>query len=111
MAKAFLSHSSSDKNLVRKIASLLGIQRCVLDENSFEPGARTLDEIFRELDESDVFVLFISDKALNSEWVQTTLWCILQLFRLAQPVLSYPRLSPVNTNSRLSKVISISGDT
>ena len=71
MAKAFLSHSSSDKSLVRKIANLLGNQRCVLDENSFEPGAKTLDEIFRELDESDVFVLFISDKALNSDWVQT----------------------------------------
>lgn len=71
MAKAFLSHSSSDKSLVRKIANLLGNQRCVLDENSFEPGAKTLDEIFRELDESDVFVLFISDKALNSNWVQT----------------------------------------
>lgn len=70
MAKAFLSHSSSDKTLVRKIAKILGNQRCVLDENSFEPGSRTLDEIFREMDESDVFVLFISDKALNSEWVQ-----------------------------------------
>ena len=46
MAKAFLSHSSSDKYLVRKIANLLGNQRCVLDEKSFEPGARTLDEIF-----------------------------------------------------------------
>ena len=73
MAKAFLSHSSSDKYLVRKIANLLGNQRCVLDEKSFEPGARTLDEIFRELDESDVFVLFISDKALDSDWVQKEL--------------------------------------
>ena len=70
MAKAFLSHSSSDKIIVKKIAKLLGNQRCVLDENSFEPGAKTIDEIFRELDESDVFVLFISDKALNSDWVQ-----------------------------------------
>lgn len=70
MAKAFLSHSSSDKILIRKIAKILGNQRCVLDENSFEPGAKTLDEIFRELDESDVFVLFISDKALCSDWVQ-----------------------------------------
>ena len=70
MAKAFLSHSSYDKNLVEKIAKILGNQRCVLDEISFEPGAKTLDEIFREIDESDVFVLFISDKALNSDWVQ-----------------------------------------
>lgn len=32
MAKAFLSHSSSDKELVRSIAKQLGNTRCVLDE-------------------------------------------------------------------------------
>lgn len=74
MAKAFLSHSSSDKFLVRRIAKILGNQRCVIDEHAFEPGAKTLDEIFRELDESDVFVLFISDTSLNSEWVMKELF-------------------------------------
>lgn len=73
MAKAFLSHSSSDKLLVRRIAKILGNQRCVIDEHAFEPGAKTLDEIFRELDESDVFVLFISDASLNSDWVMKEL--------------------------------------
>ena len=69
--KAFLSHSSSDKEkIVRPIASLLGKSRCVLDENSFEVGYPTLQEIFRTLDESDLFVLFISRKALDSTWVK-----------------------------------------
>lgn len=70
MARAFLSHSSSDNNLVHKIASQLGNRNCVLDEFSFELGGKTLDEIFKGMDESDVFVLFISDKALDSKWVQ-----------------------------------------
>jgi len=70
MAKAFLSHSSADKSLVRKIAKQLGINNCVLDELSFEPGNRTLDEIITGLDTSDVFVLFISNKSLNSKWVK-----------------------------------------
>lgn len=69
--KAFLSHSSSDKErFVRPIARLLGKSRCVFDERSFEVGYPTLQEIFRTLDESDLFVLFISRKALESEWVK-----------------------------------------
>ena len=70
MAKAFLSHSSKDKELVRKIAKKLGYNNCVIDEISFEAGAKTLDEIFNELNDSDIFVLFLSDASLNSKWVQ-----------------------------------------
>lgn len=70
MARAFLSHSSNDKGLVRKIAKKLGAQNCILDEISFEPGAKTLDEIFAGLEISDVFVLFLSDASLSSDWVQ-----------------------------------------
>lgn len=70
MEKAFLSHSSSDKTLVRHVANLLGTHHCAYDEYSFSPGLRTLDEIFREMDESDVFVIFISEKALSSQWVK-----------------------------------------
>lgn len=109
MAKAFLSHSSSDKELVRKIANMLGNQRCVLDEISFEPGAKTLDEIFRELDASDVFVLFISDNALNSEWVQTEM-------KLAYKAMSEDKLDRIlpiiidkkvdHTDSRIPKWLS-----
>ena len=70
MAKVFLSHSSSDKNLVRSIAQQIGRQKCVLDEWSFDPGERVLDEIIKKLEASDLLVLFISDKALDSPWVK-----------------------------------------
>lgn len=70
MAKAFLSHSSSDKNIVRKIATQLGNKNCTLDEISFDPGQRTLEEIFKELNSTDVFVLFISNASLESAWVK-----------------------------------------
>lgn len=70
MAKAFLSHSSSNKDIVRKIAVQLGNKNCVLDEISFDPGRRTLGEIFKELDSSDIFVLFISETSLESPWVK-----------------------------------------
>lgn len=70
MEKAFLSHSSSDKTLVRHVANILGTHHCAYDEYSFSPGLQTLDEIFREMDESDVFVFFISEKALSSQWVK-----------------------------------------
>ncbi len=70
MAKAFLSHSSKDKNLVRKVAQQLGNKNCVLDEISFDPGRKTLEQIFSELDSSDIFVLFISNESLESTWVK-----------------------------------------
>lgn len=70
MAKAFLSHSSSDKFLVERIATQLGRNNCHLDKLTFEAGEETLEEIFNALDDTDVFVLFISDKALDSKWIK-----------------------------------------
>lgn len=70
MAKAFLSHSSRDKELVEKIAIQLGKNNCHYDKYTFEAGRQTLDEIFKGLSDTDVFVLFISQSALESEWVQ-----------------------------------------
>ena len=69
MAKVFLSHSSKDKKLVREIAIKLG-HSSIIDEFSFEVGNKTLDEIFRTMNISDIFVLFISETALESEWVK-----------------------------------------
>jgi hypothetical protein len=69
--KAFLSHSSADKeNYVRIVAERLAAEDFVYDEITFEAGEQTLSEIIRSLDESAVFCLFISNKALDSEWVQ-----------------------------------------
>ncbi|MDW9228078.1 TIR domain protein [Burkholderia cepacia] len=69
--KAFLSHSSTDKeSYVSIVASRLAVEDFIYDEVTFESGEITLNEIIRGLDETTVFCLFISDKSLDSEWVQ-----------------------------------------
>lgn len=70
MAKAFLSHSSIDKNLVERIALQLGRNNCHYDSLTFDAGNKALDEIFEGLEDTDVFVLFISEAALESPWVK-----------------------------------------
>lgn len=68
--KAFLSHSSADKEgYVRIVASRLLAEDVVYDEVTFESGEVTLNEIIKGLDESTVFCLFISDSSLKSPWV------------------------------------------
>ena len=68
--KCFLSHSSKDKeSYVRYVANKFG-DRAVYDEYNFEFGMPTLSEIMNGLEESDLFVLFISENSLRSEWVK-----------------------------------------
>lgn len=73
MNKIFLSHSSTDKEYVEYIARKFGKDVAVYDEYSFEVGLKTLDEILKSLDATDLFVIFISDAALESEWVKEEL--------------------------------------
>lgn len=71
MIKAFLSHSSADKDgYVRKVAEWLGKDNIHYDEWTFEEGEKPLDEILSGLGRTDLFVLFLSQNALKSEWVQ-----------------------------------------
>lgn len=71
MIKCFLSHSSKDKAAyVQLVAERLPKQWRVYDADTFEAGMKTLDEILHTLDESSLFVLFISSHALDSEWVK-----------------------------------------
>lgn len=70
MEKIFLSHSSSDKDYVRPIFEYFGGDRCIFDEMTFETGMQTLQEIFDGVDETDIFVFFISNKSLESKWVK-----------------------------------------
>lgn len=67
--KAFLSHSSVDKEFVRAVAKTLGRPFCIFDEQTFETGTEFKLSIEEGLSESDVFVLFASSKALESLWV------------------------------------------
>lgn len=73
MSKIFLSHSSVNKDYVRKVVEILGRDRCVFDEYTFEVGMPTMQEIVNNLNNSDIFVYFISDSALDSTWVKNEL--------------------------------------
>jgi len=71
-SKAFLSHSSKDKKIVREVCSLLTASRREFDEETFEGGKRNAEEIFNSLSRSDLFVLFASNNALvSSHWVSS----------------------------------------
>lgn len=58
MDKIFLSHSSKNKDYVRPIFEYFGGDRCVFDEMTFETGMQTLREIFKGIDDADIFVFF-----------------------------------------------------
>ena len=58
MNKIFLSHSSKDKPYVSYIANQFGRDHCVYDAVCFDAGMKNLDEIFREMDKSSIFVLY-----------------------------------------------------
>ena len=73
MPRAFLSHSSSDKWYVNTVVEKLPNGLCVYDEYSFEEGMGTLEEIERGLEASDLFVIFLSDIALERPWVKEEL--------------------------------------
>ncbi|MCE0981987.1 TIR domain-containing protein [Pseudomonas monteilii] len=68
--RAFLSHSSTDKEFVRAVANELGRQFCLFDEQVFEDGEQFKEAIETMLDESSAFVLFISEATLERIWVK-----------------------------------------
>lgn len=74
MIKCFLSHSSSDKKgYVRLVAERIRREAKVFDEETFEKGMSPVEEIARGLDESTLFVIFLSNAALESKWVKEEL--------------------------------------
>ncbi|WP_370427508.1 TIR domain-containing protein [Klebsiella pasteurii] len=74
MIKCFLSHSSSDKeSYVRIVAEKIRKENRIIDEEAFEEGMVTAEEIIKYLDKSSLFVFFISNKSLDSEWVKLEL--------------------------------------
>lgn len=70
MSKAFLSHSSRDKEFVRPVADELGSALSHYDERTFEPTSESAGEILEALSNSTIFVLFLSKSALASPWVK-----------------------------------------
>lgn len=80
MQKIFLSHSSADKELyvrivARRLIREFGEDSVIFDELTFQEGRKTIEEIEDNLDVTDLFVFFVSNDSLNSDWV------IKELFR------------------------------
>ena len=74
MLKCFISHSSHDKgryvdHVFRKLPKL----NCIYDAVTFEAGLNPIEEIMRGLDESSLFVILLSESALESDWVRLEL--------------------------------------
>ncbi len=68
MRRAFLCHSSDDKEYVRVLASRLTRARVVFDELAFQPGQDFRNEIRKHLSASGLFVFIASRSALDSAW-------------------------------------------
>jgi hypothetical protein len=66
--KAFLSHSSLDKEFIREVANKLGRLNCIFDERSFSSGKEFKEEIEGYLENSNVFVFFATNNSLSSFW-------------------------------------------
>ncbi len=71
--RAFLSHSSKDKNLVGPIFNSLTAAHAHYDEATFEKGETSASEIYKAINNTEVFVLFLSRNSVRSPWVQTEL--------------------------------------
>jgi len=68
--KAYLAHSSEDKQYVEIVAKRLGRTHSEYAVKSFPPGFDFRNIIRNSLDKSDIFVLFASKKSLESTWVK-----------------------------------------
>lgn len=70
MIKAFISHSSAQKQFAIDLANSLGHDYCKIDCFNFESAFKSIKEIYKAIEESTIFVLLISKESLNSPWVQ-----------------------------------------
>lgn len=69
--KAFISYASQDRAEVIKRVQMLARLKINYFENvlDLEPGTRWQQELYRHIDDSDLFLLFWSSAAKQSEWV------------------------------------------
>lgn len=80
-SKAFVSHSSTDKDLVNEVIKGIPTSRWEIDSITFEEGKTSASEIEKALSRSDLFVLFASKRALEeSGWIESELEIAQQLY-------------------------------
>ena len=71
----FISHSSQDKerycdHVVKFLVEQLGEASVIYDSLTFEVGEKSIDEINRTLEKTDLFVILLSESAVESSWVK-----------------------------------------
>lgn len=71
MIKAFISHSSKQKVFVTELVEKLGRDFCIVDCYNFKSAYKTINEIYKNIDKSSVFVLLLSKESISSDWVST----------------------------------------
>ena len=71
--RAFLSHSSKDKDLVERVHASLGHKAAWLDRVEIEWGDLFLERITEAIESASDFVLFWSQHSAQSEWVRLEL--------------------------------------
>jgi tetratricopeptide (TPR) repeat protein len=105
MIKCFLSHSSRDKDpYVRAVAARIKREAKVFDEETFEKGMSPVEEIVAGLDASTLFVIFLSDAALESEWVKSELFKAKSLLDASQLERIYPIIIDPRINHNDSRI-------
>jgi hypothetical protein len=93
--KAFISYASADRDEVLKRVQMLrqvGID-FFQDLLDLEPGVRWEQQLYRHIDDSDLFLLFWSSSARQSNWVMEELRYALQ--RKGTNELAAPEIQPV----------------
>ncbi|WP_432736457.1 TIR domain-containing protein [Maridesulfovibrio sp. FT414] len=68
--KAFLSHSSTDKQIVGTVAKELTKLYCIYDTNDFENGVCFIQSMEESIEKTKIFVLFASKKSIESFYVR-----------------------------------------
>ncbi|WP_313707168.1 toll/interleukin-1 receptor domain-containing protein [Massilia sp.] len=79
MSRAFLSHSSFDGDFVENVFSQLGPGKCVYDKETFKKNSDLALQINDGIEECDVYVLFLSEAAIKSDWVNSEIDLALEL--------------------------------
>lgn len=70
MIKAFISHSSKQKEFAQELYKKVGADFCYIDCYDFQPAFKTIDEIYAKIDSCTIFVLLLSKDSLASDWVK-----------------------------------------
>ena len=68
--KVFISHSSAQKAFVEKLVKLIGKDYVYVDEYNFEAGSNLTKEMETYISNTSIFILLLSDEALDSDWVK-----------------------------------------